>query len=81
MVNALLSEASLICGAGIIAGIALSYTPRSLLVSAFPTLAIHITVDWVVRAAAIAIGAGLFGAAYPAWLATRKDPVEALFYD
>jgi ABC-type antimicrobial peptide transport system permease subunit len=35
----------------------------------------------MVRAAIIAIVAGLIGAAYPAWLATRKDPVEALFYD
>lgn len=81
IVKALLSEASLICVAGIIAGIALSYTARSLLVSAFPTLAIHITVDWIVRAAAIAVIGGLLGAAYPAWLATRKDPVEALFFD
>jgi len=81
IVKALLSEASLICGVGIIAGVALSYSTRSILVSAFPTLAIHITVDWVARAAAIAVIGGLLGAAYPAWLATRKDPVEALFYD
>jgi ABC-type antimicrobial peptide transport system permease subunit len=24
---------------------------------------------------------GLVGASYPAWLASRKDPVEALSYD
>src|SRR5579864_9707272 len=40
IVKALLSEASLICGTGIVAGIVLSYTTRSILVSAFPTLAI-----------------------------------------
>lgn len=79
--KALLSEASLVCLAGIFAGIALSYTVRGLMISAFPTLPIHLTVDWMLRAAAIAISGGLIGAAYPAWLATRKDPVEALFFD
>ncbi len=81
ILNALLSEASLICAAGIIAGIALSYGVRSFLHLKFPTLPIHITSDWILRAAAIAIVGGLIGAAYPAWLATRKDPIEALFYD
>ncbi len=81
IVKALLSETSLICVAGIIAGIALSYAVRSFIILKFPTLPIHITPDWILRAAAIAIVGGLIGAAYPAWLATRKDPVEALFYD
>jgi ABC-type antimicrobial peptide transport system permease subunit len=35
----------------------------------------------VIRAALIAILGALFGASYPAWLASRKDPVEALSYD
>jgi putative ABC transport system permease protein len=81
IVNALLSEASLICAAGIIFGVALSYGVRSFIIYKFPTLPIHITLDWIFRAAGIAIIGGLIGAAYPAWLATRKDPVEALFYD
>jgi putative ABC transport system permease protein len=59
----------------------LSIGLRELLLSSFPTLAIEITTAWILRAAGIAIVAGLIGAAYPAWLATRKDPVEALFYD
>lgn len=79
--KALLSEASLVCGTGILVGIALSYATRAFLLYRFPTLAIHLTVDWMLRAAAIAIFGGLIGAAYPAWLATRKDPVESLFYD
>jgi putative ABC transport system permease protein len=29
----------------------------------------------------IAIVGGLLGASYPAWLASRKDPVEALAYE
>ena len=37
--------------------------------------------DWVVRSAGLAIAAGLLGAAYPAWIASRKDPIEALAYE
>jgi putative ABC transport system permease protein len=81
IVKALLSEASLVCAAGILAGVGMSYGVRAFLLSAFPTLAVHITGDWIARAAAIAIFGGLLGAAYPAWMATRKDPVESLFYD
>ena len=33
------------------------------------------------RAAAIAIVGGWVGASYPAWIASRKDPVEALAYE
>jgi putative ABC transport system permease protein len=81
IIRALLSEASLVCGAGIVAGIGLSFGVRGFMLSTWPTLAIHITPDWVARAAAIAIFGGLVGAAYPAYLASRKDPVESLFYD
>ena len=31
--------------------------------------------------AGLAVGAGLAGTTYPAWLASRKDPVEALAYE
>ncbi len=81
IVKALLSEASLVCGAGIVIGVVVSYVLRVVLIQKFPTLSIHITIDWVFRSALIAIFGGLLGAAYPAWLASRKDPVEALFYD
>ncbi len=81
IVRILLSETAVICVTGIIVGIGLSVGLREFLLSSFPTLAIELTTVWMVRAAIIAIVAGLIGAAYPAWLATRKDPVEALFYD
>ncbi len=81
IVKALLSETSLICGAGIGAGIGMSYAARAAFLVAFPTLSILITLDWILRAAAIAIGGGLLGACYPAWLASRKDPIEALAYE
>jgi putative ABC transport system permease protein len=81
IVKALLSETSLICGVGIVVGIGMSYAARAAFLSAFPTLSILITPGWILRAAAIAVGGGLLGASYPAWLASRKDPIEALAYE
>ena len=79
--RAILSESALICLAGIAAGLGLSYLVRLLFGALFPTLTILITPDWVFRAAALAIAGGLLGATYPAWLASRKDPIEALAYE
>jgi len=44
-------------------------------------LSILITVRWMCLAGLIALLGGLMGAGYPAWLASRKDPVEALAYE
>ncbi len=81
IVRALLAETTLLCFLGIFAGIALSYTVRAGFLKIFPTLSILITPGWMVRAALIAIIGALVGASYPAWLASRKDAVEALAYD
>jgi len=81
IVQALLSEIAVVCSAGILFGIGVSYVTRTLFLSAFPTLSILITADWIFRAALIAVGGGLLGALYPAWLASRKDVIEALAYD
>jgi putative ABC transport system permease protein len=81
IVQALLSEIAAICGAGILLGIGVSYLARAFFLSAFPTLSILITADWILRAALIAIGGGMLGALYPAWLASRKDVIEALAYE
>jgi putative ABC transport system permease protein len=40
-----------------------------------------ITPEWILRAALIALLGAVFGASYPAWVASRRDPVEALTYD
>jgi putative ABC transport system permease protein len=81
IIRALLGESALICAIGIVVGIAMSYVARAFFLSAFPTLSILITVDWIVRSSVIAIVGGLLGASYPAWLASRKDAIEALSYD
>ena len=81
VVRALLSESAALCALGIAAGVGLSYLVRAGFLWKFPTLTILITSGWILRAAGIALLGALFGASYPAWLASRKDPVQALSYD
>jgi putative ABC transport system permease protein len=81
IVRALLTESAVLCVFGIAAGVGLSYAVRAAFLAGFPTLSILITTEWVLRAAGIALAGAIFGASYPAWLASRKDPVEALSYD
>jgi putative ABC transport system permease protein len=77
----ILSETTLLCAIGVVCGIALSYGVRGFFLHAFPTLTILITPAWIAKAAVIAVIGGLLGASYPAWVASRKDPVEALAYE
>ena len=81
IVEIILSETTLLCLAGVAGGVALSFAMRAIFLSAFPSLTILITPRWIVYAALIALVGGLLGASYPAWLASRKDPVEALAYE
>lgn len=81
IVRALLMESSLLCLIGIGAGIGLSYGARAAFLAGFPTLSILITPGWIVRAGVIALLGAILGASYPAWVASRKDAVEALSFD
>ncbi len=81
IVQIILSETGLLCLAGVAVGIGLSYLTRLILLKVFPSLPILITVKWIFLAGLIAAAGGLLGASYPAWLASRKDPVEALAYE
>ena len=81
IVRALLTESAALCALGILAGVGLSYLVRAAFVEGFPTLSILITPGWLLRAAGIALVGAIFGASYPAWMASRKDAVEALSYD
>jgi putative ABC transport system permease protein len=53
----------------------------ALLLKLFPALSIQMTWKWLVIASLIAMVGGLLGATYPAWMASRKDPVDALAYE
>jgi putative ABC transport system permease protein len=81
VIRALLSESAALCVLGVGAGVGLSYLVRAGFIWKFPTLTILITSDWILRAAGIALAGAMLGASYPAWMASRKDAVEALSYD
>ncbi|MGH9718271.1 MAG: ABC transporter permease [Candidatus Acidiferrales bacterium] len=81
IVRIFLSETALLCFGGAVAGVGLSFLMRLILLRVYPSLTVLITFRWIVIAAAIALLGGLLGACYPAWLASRRDPVEALAYD
>jgi putative ABC transport system permease protein len=78
----ILSETALLCMGGFVFGIGLSFLVRVLIRLLFPSLPqALITVEWCVYACLIAVAGGLLGALYPTWIASRKDPVEALAYE
>jgi putative ABC transport system permease protein len=81
IIRALLMESALLCLGGIAAGIGLSYGVRAAFQAGFPTLSILITPEWIIRAALIALAGTVVGASYPAWVASRKDAIEALTFD
>jgi putative ABC transport system permease protein len=81
IVRALLSETALLCAMGVAAGVGLSYLVRAGFLAIFPTLSVLITLGWIIRAGCIALAGAIFGASYPAWVASRKDAVESLSYD
>lgn len=81
IVRTLLMESALLCLFGIAAGVGLSYAVRGVFLEIFPTLSIRITGEWIVRAGLIALVGTVVGASYPAWVASKKDAVEALTFD
>jgi putative ABC transport system permease protein len=66
---------------GIALGIGLTYIIHGYLDYKFPTLFFEITQQWMIRAAIIAFLGAVLGASYPALMAARKDPIDALSYE
>lgn len=81
IVSVVLRECAILAAAGVLVGIAGTYGVRLLIVDSFPTMSFEITSGWAARAACIAFAGALCGAIYPAWMAARKDPVDALAYE
>ena len=79
--QAILSESATMCVIGGACGVGLSLLLRALALAKWPNLTILITPEWTALAITIAVAGGLLGAAYPTWLACRKDPVEALAFE
>jgi putative ABC transport system permease protein len=81
IVTVVLRETAVLAVFGVIVGIAATYGVRSLLLALFPTQHFEITLLWLARGAGIAFLGALCGALYPAWMAARKDPIDALAYE
>jgi putative ABC transport system permease protein len=80
IVGVVLRECGVLALAGVIVGIAGVFVLQVIMRHVF-TVEFEITSDWVVRGAVIAFVGSLCGALYPAWMAARKDPIEALAYE
>jgi putative ABC transport system permease protein len=81
IVAMVLNESVIMSVVGIAAGIGLTYAIQAWLTHRFPTLFFEITTTWLIRSAAIAFLGAVIGASYPAYLAARKDPIDALSYE
>ena len=81
IMGVVLRETAVLAVAGVILGIVGTYGVRLLLGRLFPTLHFEVTSQWIVWGSVIAFSGSLLGALYPAWMASRKDPIEALAYE
>jgi putative ABC transport system permease protein len=81
IVNLVLRETALLAVLGVLVGFGVSYGARSGLHAKFPLLPILMVPRWFGFATAIAIGGAILGALYPAFKASRKDPIDALAYE
>jgi putative ABC transport system permease protein len=81
IVMVVLRECAMLAVAGVIVGIAGTFGVRVLISHLFPTQHFEITALWLGQGALIAFVGSLCGALYPAWMAARKDPIDALAYE
>jgi putative ABC transport system permease protein len=81
IIGMLLRECLVLALAGVLVGVATTYGVRALLNFKYPAFSFELTTLWMARGAVIALAGALFGALYPAWMAARKDPIDALAYE
>lgn len=81
IVSVVLRETAVMAIGGVLVGVIASFGVRSLLGQRFPTLYLDMSQGLVVKAALIAFVGSILGALYPAWMAARKDPIDALAYE
>ncbi len=81
VVSVVLRECAILAIAGVLLGIGATYGVRLLILRVFPTQHFEITAHWLGQGALIAFVGAICGAIYPAWMAARKDPIDALAYE
>jgi putative ABC transport system permease protein len=81
IVGVVLRECAVLAVGGVMLGIAGTYGVKLMMTHFFPTMNFEITGKWIFYSAAIAFVGAMGGALYPAWMAARKDPIDALAYE
>ncbi len=81
ILSVVLRETGMLAVCGIALGVGVTYLLRSIFHVKFPTMEFAVTPAWVLRSVLIAFLGALLGALYPAWKASRKDPIDALSYE
>ena len=81
IVGVVLRETAVMAVTGVIVGVGLSFAVKSLLGQRFPTLYLDMSSSLIAKGAVIALVGAMLGALYPAWMAARKDPIDALAYE
>jgi putative ABC transport system permease protein len=81
IVNVVLRETVLLAVFGTILGIITSFLASRAIVARFRTLPVIIQANWIGYAVIIAVIGAILGAAYPAFKAAQKDPIDALAYE
>jgi putative ABC transport system permease protein len=81
IVSVVVRETALMAVAGVLVGIAGTYGVKALLGHLYPTQHFEVTIRWIAWGAIIAFSGSLCGSFYPAWMAARKDPIDALAYE
>jgi len=81
IVSVVLRETAVLAVAGVLLGIGSTYGVRAMLLIKFSTFSFELTPAWIGWGTLIAFAGALCGALYPAWMAARKDPIDALAYE
>ena len=81
IVSVVLRETAVLAVAGVVLGIGSAFLLRELLRIKFSTFSFELTGAWIGWGSLIAFAGALCGALYPAWMASRKDPIDALAYE
>lgn len=81
IVSVVVRETALLAIAGVILGIIGTYLVKVLILHLFPTMHFEVTNHWLMQGSIIAFVGSICGALYPASMAARKDPIDALAYE
>jgi putative ABC transport system permease protein len=81
IVGVVLRETGALTVAGVLLGMVGTAGVHLLLRKVSPTFPFILPSIWLVKGALIAFVGAICGALYPAWMAARKDPIDALAYE